>query len=63
MELAGECRFPLAATDLRVLKVLRQGVMLYLELVVAGMPAAVLRCKVCTLPDGSYKVLCFDGLY
>lgn len=63
VELAGECRFPLAATDLRVLKVLRQGVMLYLELVVSGMPAAVLRCKECTLPDGSYKVLCFDGLY
>lgn len=63
VELAGGSRFPSTATDLRVLKVLRQGVMLYLELVVTGMPRDVLRCKVCALPDGSYKVLCFDGLY
>lgn len=63
VELAGDSRLPSAAADLRVLKVLRQGVMLYLELVVTGMPAAVLRCKMCTLLNGSYEVLCFDGLY
>lgn len=63
VELAGDSRLPLAAADLRVLKVLRQALMLYLELVVTGMPAAVLRCKVCSLPNGSYKVVCFDGLY
>lgn len=62
-ELAGITRLPPGATDLRVLKALRQGMMLYLELVVGGMPRAALRCNICTLPDGSYKVLCFDGLY
>eukprot|EP00170_Pyropia_yezoensis_P001420 contig_6259_g1424 len=42
---------------------LRQGLMLYMELVVAGMPACVLRCKMCVLPNGSYNVLRFLSLY
>lgn len=63
VELCGETRLPLAATDLRVSKMLRQGLMLYMELVVAGMPACVLRCKMCVLPNGSYDVLRFLSLY
>lgn len=63
VELSGNIRLPLAACDLRALRALRLGMMLYLELVVAGMPPAVLQCQCCVLSNGSYKVLCFDGLY
>ncbi|KAK1863460.1 hypothetical protein I4F81_006015 [Pyropia yezoensis] len=63
VELSGNIRLPLAACDLRALRALRQGMMLYLELVVAGMPPAVLQCQCCVLSNGSFKVLCFDGLY
>lgn len=38
VERAGTSRLPLPATKLRAVKTLRQGMMLYLELVVAGIP-------------------------
>lgn len=43
---AVDTRFPSGATDLRVVKVLRQGLMVYLELVMTRIPRAVLRSKV-----------------
>lgn len=63
IELAGDSRLPSAASSVRTLAVLRRAIMLYLELVVEGYPDAVLRCAQCEQPDGSYAVICFDGLY
>jgi len=40
----------------------RKAVILHLSLVVKGVPLAVTQCVKCRRSDGSYMVVCFDGL-
>lgn len=63
IQLSGAERLPLKANAVRTLPTFRQALMLYLELVVEGLPASVFRCSTCAQPSGSYKSLSFDGLY
>lgn len=63
IELSGTERLPLKANAVRTLPIVRQALMLYLELVVEGLPVSVFSCSSCVQPGGSYKSLSFDGLY
>lgn len=61
-ELSEKHVFPDATTALGSVTTLRKAVILYLSLVIAGLPSAVTRCQRCVRPDGSYAIICFDGL-
>jgi len=54
--------YPEAKETLGSVTTLRKAVILYLKLVIAGLPAAVTRCARCVRIDGSYAAICFDGL-
>lgn len=47
---------------LRSLTTLRRAVTLYLSLVIKGLPLAVSTCAKCVREDGSFEVICFEGL-
>ncbi|GAB0493146.1 hypothetical protein MMPV_004419 [Pyropia vietnamensis] len=51
-----------AAERLTSVSTLRKAVVLYLSLVIKGVPAAVSQCATCRRADGSYAIVCFDGL-
>lgn len=36
--------------------------MIYLELAIKGLPLNVSTCRTCARPDGSFAIVCFDGL-
>lgn len=61
-ELCEEHVYPDAAEVLSSLTTLRKAIVSYLSLVIAGLPAAVTQCLRCMRSDGSYAVICFDGL-
>lgn len=61
-ELCEEHVYPDAAEVLSSLTTLRKAIVLYLSLVIAGLPEAVTQCLRCMRSDGSYAVICFDGL-
>lgn len=61
-ELCEDYVFPDATEALGSVSTLRKAIVLYLSLVIAGLPAAVTRCKRCVRSDGSYSIICFDGL-
>lgn len=42
---------------------LRKALLLYLALVIKGLPYDVVSCTTCRRPDGSYFVISFDGLH
>lgn len=54
--------FPDASESLSSVSTLRRAIVLYLFLVISGIPAAVTRCASCVRTDGSYAIICFDGL-
>lgn len=53
---------PRSQMPLRTLRGFRAVVLLYLELVVKGLPHALSTCRRCRRPDGSMRTICFDGL-
>lgn len=61
-ELCEDYMFPDATEALGSVSTLRKAIVLYLSLVIAGLPAAVTRCERCMRSDGSYSIICFDGL-
>ena len=46
---------------LRSLTTLRRGVIIYLQLVIRGLPAHVSTCSNCIGADGRIDIICFDG--
>jgi len=54
--------YPDAQDKLGSVTTLRKAIILYLSLVIAGIPAEVTRCSKCVRLDGSYAIVCFDGL-
>lgn len=54
--------FPDASESLSSVSTLRKAIVLYLFLVIAGVPAAVTRCASCVRTDGNYAIFCFDSL-
>jgi len=54
--------YPEVKETLSSVTTLRKAIILYLKLVIAGLPAAVKRCARCVRVDGSCAVICFDGL-
>lgn len=61
-ELCEDHVYPDAKEALSSVSTLRKAIVLYLSLVIAGLPDAVTRCLRCMRHDGSYAVICFDGL-
>lgn len=61
-ELCVEDVLPDATTALGSVSTHLKAVVLYLSLVIAGSPSTVTRCRRCVCPDGSYAIICFDGL-
>ena len=61
-ELSSDHVYPDAKDKLGSVTTLRKAIILYLSLVIAGVPAEVTRCSQCVRPDGSYAIICFDGL-
>jgi len=54
--------YPRATKPLSSVTTLRKGVVLYISLVIKGVPPSVTLCRKCRRADGSYKIVCFDGL-
>ena len=61
-EMSGASTFPLSTLRLSSVTTLRSGLVLYLSLVIDGLPAAVTECLKCRRADGSYATIGFDGL-
>jgi len=61
-ELSHIFTFPLSNVPLHSVTSLRKAVIHYLSLVIAGLPGEVTQCKICRRADGSYAIICFDGL-
>lgn len=61
-QLSQEHTLPLSLDRLRSLPLFRSTVLLYIYLVIKGLPAALSTCAVCTRADGSLHTVCFDGL-
>ncbi|KAK1859160.1 hypothetical protein I4F81_001757 [Pyropia yezoensis] len=61
-ELTSTLKYGAAGPRLRSITTLRQAVILYLSLVIKGLPLGVSTCAKCVLPDGSLLTICFDGL-
>lgn len=53
---------PLSLDHLRSLPLFRSTVLLFVYLVIQGLPAALSTCAICARADGSLPVICFDGL-
>jgi len=54
--------YPASLDALRSLPLFRTAALLYIYLVIEGLPLAVSTCARCTRPDGSLQFICFDGL-
>lgn len=54
--------YPNATDALSSVRTLRKAIVLYLSLVCDGLPAAATRRVRCMRPNGSYAIICFDGL-
>jgi len=54
--------YPASLDTLRSLPRFRTAALLYIYLVVDGLPLAVSTCARCTRADGSLQFICFDGL-
>lgn len=61
-QLSKEHTLPLSIDNLRSLPLFRSTVLLYIYLVIQGLPGAVSTCAICARPDGSMRFICFDGL-
>ena len=61
-ELSAPHIYPQLTDKLASVPTLRKAVILYLSLVIKGVPLAVTQCVKCRRPDGSYAFVCFDGL-
>lgn len=62
MELHTGSKYPLASKRMRTVKVLRSALLLYLALVIKGLPYDTVSCATCRRADGSYALVSFDGL-
>lgn len=62
LQLNGHHKYLPRALRLRSVSVLRHAMMLYVELVLKGLPLSVSMCSRCQSADGSLSVVCFDGL-
>jgi len=61
-ELHTGSKYPLAQKEMRSVTVLRKAMLLYLALVIKGLPHDTVSCATCRRPDGSYAIVSFDGL-
>lgn len=60
-ELTAELKYSAGSSRLRSMTTLRKGLILYLLLVIKGLPLEVSTCSKC-VRDGFLDILCFDGL-
>lgn len=58
-----ENTFPSSIENLRSLPLFRSSVLLYIYLVIQGLPGEVSTCGLCALPDGGMRFICSDGLH
>jgi len=61
-ELHTGSKYPLASKRMRTVNILRSAVLLYLALVIKGLPYDTVSCATCRRADGSYAIVSFDGL-
>lgn len=61
-ELSAPFKYADSSRRLRSLSTLRKGLLLYLRLVIKGLPLAVSTCSTCVRAGGLMDVVCFDGL-
>jgi len=61
-ELHLSSKYPGASKRMRSVTTLRKALLLYLALVIKGLPYDAVSCATCRRPDGSYVVVSFDGL-
>lgn len=61
-QLSKEHTLPASLDRLRSLPLFRSTVLLYIYLVIQGLPSALSTCAVCARADGSLRFICFDGL-
>ena len=61
-ELDTGCKYPQSNKRMRSVTTLRKALLLYLALVINGLPYDAVSCATCRRPDGSYAVVSFDGL-
>jgi len=61
-ELHTGCKYPQSSKRMRSMTTLRKALLLYLSLVIKGLPYDTVSCAKCRRPDGSYAVVSFDGL-
>jgi len=61
-ELHTGCKYPQSNKRMRSVTTLRKALLLYLALVIKGLPYDTVSCATCQRPDGSYAVVFFDGL-
>eukprot|EP00168_Porphyra_purpurea_P009753 TRINITY_DN2392_c0_g1_i7.p1 TRINITY_DN2392_c0_g1~~TRINITY_DN2392_c0_g1_i7.p1 ORF type:complete len:541 (+),score=79.17 TRINITY_DN2392_c0_g1_i7:2286-3908(+) len=54
--------YPQSLESLRSLPLFRTASLLYIYLVIEGLPLAVSTCARCTRPDAGLRFICFDGL-
>lgn len=60
-ELSGSHKYLPAAQRLRSVTTLRNAVLLYIKLMIEGLPFGVTMCSRCTDQRGSLSIMCFDG--
>lgn len=61
-ELTASLKYKEQSCRLRSVTTLRKGLLLYLSLVIKGLPLAVSTCSNCVGDDGCLDIICFDGL-
>ncbi|OSX76551.1 hypothetical protein BU14_0185s0011 [Porphyra umbilicalis] len=61
-ELHTGCKYPRSDKRMRLVTTLRKVLLLYLDLVIKGLPYDTVSCATCRRADGSYAVVFFDGL-
>lgn len=61
-ELTASMKYKELSCRLRSITTLRKGLLLYLSLVIKGLPRAVSTCANCVGSDGCLDIICFDGL-
>ena len=61
-ELSGSSKYPHATKRMRSVTTLRKALLLYLALVIKGLPYDTVSCATCRRADGSYVIVSFDGL-
>jgi len=61
-ELSNSNKYPLASKHMRSVTTLGKALLLYLALVIKGLPYDTVSCANCKRADGSYVIISFDGL-